>query len=501
MKRQKADVAMIGLGVMGSNLALNMADHRFDVSVWNLERTRTDEFLAENPDVPGSLTGYRTLKRLVESLERPRRIVMMIKAGAPVDSVNRKLLRLLDADDVVVDGGNSLWIDTERRQEELGRKDVYFVGSGVSGGEIGARFGPSLMPGGDRRAWQRLKPVWNAIAARVDRKTGRELEGGAPGRPVSGGVPCTTYIGTGGSGHYVKMVHNGIEYADMQLISEAYFLLKHLLALKADAIAKTFADWNRGELDSYLIEITADLLAQRDPLKPRRFLIDAILDTAGQKGTGKWTSISSLDLGVPAPTVSLAVFARFLSALKDERVAASGKLRGPKPDYRGSRDAAVAAIRDALYASKICAYAQGFALLDAARREHGWKLDLRSIARIWRGGCIIRARFLQRIAAAYEADRRLSNLMLDTAIRRSLTRAQSGWRTTVNLAATHGIACPAIMSALAYYDGYRSARLPANILQGQRDYFGAHTFERLDRPRGQFFHVDWADPSRPIEQK
>jgi 6-phosphogluconate dehydrogenase len=297
------------------------------------------------------------------------------------------------------------------------------------------------------------------------------------------------------------MVHNGIEYADMQLISESYFLLHRLLGLAPDAIAEVFAEWNRGDLDSYLIEITADLLAQKDPLRPRRFLIDSILDTAGQKGTGKWTSVSSLDLGVPVPTVAQAVFARFLSALKDERVAASKKLRGPKPDYRGSRRALIESVRDALYASKICAYAQGFALLDAARNEHGWKLDLRSIARIWRGGCIIRARFLQRIAAAYENERRLQNLLLDAAIRRHLNRAQAGWRRTVTLAAENGIACPAFMSALAYYDGYRSARLPANILQAQRDYFGAHTFERLDRPRGSFFHLDWADPKRPIEER
>jgi 6-phosphogluconate dehydrogenase len=501
MKNQKADAAMIGLGVMGSNLALNMVDHGFDVSVWNHERERIGEFLGENQSTPGQLTGCRSLKALVASVQRPRRIVMLIKAGSPVDSVNRQLLPLLDPGDVVVDGGNSLWSDTERRQTELAARKVHFVGSGVSGGEIGARFGPSLMPGGDRVAWQRLKPLWNAIAARVDRKTGREIEGARAGHPVKGGVPCTAYIGAGGSGHYVKMVHNGIEYADMQLISEAYFLLQRLLGLAPDEIARIFGEWNRGELDSYLIEITADLLAQKDPLKPRRFLIDSILDTAGQKGTGKWTSVSSLDLGVPAPTIAQAVFARFLSALKDERVAASKKLRGPRPAYRGSRKALIQAVRDALFASKVCAYAQGFALLDAARREHGWKLDLQSIARIWRGGCIIRARFLQRIAAAYDVDRRLPNLLLDASIRRRMNRAQAGWRKTVGLAATHGVACPAFMSSLAYYDGYRSARLPANILQGQRDYFGAHTFERLDQARGTFFHIDWADPERPIERR
>jgi 6-phosphogluconate dehydrogenase len=500
MKQQIGDVAMIGLGVMGSNMALNMADHGFAVSVWNLQRERTDTFLRENLDLPGALTGFRTLKKLVGSLERPRRIVMLIKAGDPVDQVHRKLLPMLDRGDIVVDGGNSLWSDTERRQAEAAKSGVHFVGSGVSGGETGARFGPSLMPGGDRAAWNRLKPVWNAIAAKVDRKTGREIEGASPGNPVKGGVPCTAYIGSGGAGHYVKMVHNGIEYADMQLISEAYFLLHRLIGMKPDEIAAVFERWNEGELDSYLIEITADLLAQKDPLHPRRFLVDAILDTAGQKGTGKWTSVSSLDLGVPAPTVAQAVFARFLSALKDERVAAGKKLGGPRKPYRGSRKALIEAVRDALYASKICAYAQGFALLAAAREEHGWKLNLRSIARIWRGGCIIRARFLQRIASAYDNDRGLGNLLLDPAIRRTIGRSQDGWRKTVALAATHGIPCPALMSALAYYDGYRTGRLPANILQGQRDYFGSHTFERLDRPRGQRFHVDWSDPKRPIER-
>ena len=501
MGNRKADVAMIGLGVMGSNLALNMADHGFDVAVWNLRPHKTDAFLAANPDVPGTLTGHKSLRSLVASLERPRRLVLLIKAGEPVDSVHRNLLPLLDAGDVVVDGGNSLWSDTERRQGEAAAKHVHFVGSGVSGGETGARFGPSLMPGGERKAWQRLEPVWSAIAAKVERKTGREIGGAQPGAPVEGGVPCTAYIGEGGSGHYVKMVHNGIEYADMQLISEAYFLLDRLLGMKPDAIAAVFHDWNRGVLDSYLIEITAELLAQKDPLQPRRFLIDAILDTAGQKGTGKWTSASSLDLGVPAPTVAAAVFARFLSSLKEERVAASRQFRGPKIAYRGSKRALIEAVRDATYASKICAYAQGFALLAAAREEHGWKLNLKSIARIWRGGCIIRARFLHRIAAAYDKKRDLRNLLLDPTIRRSIGRAQTGWRSTVALAAKHGISCPAFMSALAYFDGYRTKRLPANVLQGQRDYFGSHTFERVDRPRGRFFHVDWADPERPIEER
>jgi 6-phosphogluconate dehydrogenase len=502
MKQERlADIGMIGLGVMGSNLALNMLDHRFDVAVWNLESERTDSFCDEYDGSRGRLIPTKSLRKLVASIERPRRIVMMIKAGAPVDAVNRKLLPLLDKGDIIVDGGNSLWTDTERRQEELAAHGVHFVGSGVSGGEEGARFGASLMPGGSREAWKRLKPVWNAIAAKVDRKTGRPIEGALPGIPTRGGVPCTTYIGSGGAGHFVKMVHNGIEYADMQLICEAYFLFDRLLGLRPDEIAEIFADWNDGELDSYLIEITADLLAQKDPLKPRRFLVDSILDTAGQKGTGKWTSGVSLDLGVSAPTIAQAVFARFLSAIHAQRQQASKTLKGPKPTYRGSKRKLIEDVRDALYASKIAAYAQGFDLLTVASQEYGWKLKMKSIAQIWRGGCIIRAKFLRRIADAYDRDRKLPNLMLDPAIRRQLHRSQEGWRRAVSTAALQGVSCPAFMSSLAYFDGYRSKRLPANILQAQRDYFGAHSFERLDHLRGQFFHVDWADPKRPIERR
>ena len=498
MKKQLADIGMIGLGVMGSNLALNMLDHGLDVAVWNLEGDRTDAFVGEAAETPGTVIPTKSLKRLVASIERPRRIVMLIKAGAPVDAVNRQLMPLLDKGDIIVDGGNSLWTDTERRQQELAAKGIHFVGSGVSGGEVGARFGPSLMPGGDREAWKRLRPVWNAIAAKVDRRSGREIEGAAPGRPVRGGAPCTAYMGSGGAGHFVKMVHNGIEYADMQLICEAYFLMSELLGWKPDRIGEVFAEWDRGELDSYLVEITADLLQQKDPAKPRRFLVDSILDTAGQKGTGKWTSRVALDLGVASPTIAQAVFARFMSAIKQQRVDASRSLRGPRKPFRGSQKKLVDDIADALFASKIAAYAQGFALMQEASDEYGWKLKMKSIAEIWRGGCIIRARFLRRIADAYDRDRKLTNLMLDPAIRRRLLGAQEGWRRVVALSATHGVACPAFMSSLSYFDGYRTKRLPANVLQAQRDYFGAHSFERLDQPRGQFFHVDWSDPKRPM---
>ncbi|MDH3629425.1 MAG: decarboxylating NADP(+)-dependent phosphogluconate dehydrogenase, partial [Acidobacteriota bacterium] len=374
---------------------------------------------------------------------------------------------------------------------------IHFVGSGVSGGEVGARFGPSLMPGGSRDAWRILRPIWNAVAARVDRKTGRPIEGALPGKPVRGGEPCTTYIGSGGAGHYVKMVHNGIEYGDMQLICEAYFLLSELLGLRPPDVAEIFTKWNRGDLDSFLMEISAEILGQRDPDHPRRWIVDAIRDTAGQKGTGRWTSINALDLGVPAATIAEAVFARTLSARQEERGVASKKLRGPRKKYAASEKQLIDSVRDALYCSKVCSYAQGFSLMSEARREYGFKLNLAKIAKIWRGGCIIRAGFLQKIADAYTSDRKLPNLLLDPYFRRKLHGRQDGWRKTVAIAAQHGVSTPAFMSALAYFDGYRSKRLPANLLQGQRDFFGAHGFERLDRPQGQFFHIDWPDPKRP----
>jgi len=499
-KAASCDVGMIGLGVMGQNLALNMADHGFAVAAYNRSPEVTRGFVAENPDTPGGLVGCRTPRELVRRLRRPRRIVLLIKAGPPVDGVLAQLLPLLERGDVVVDGGNSLYTDTMRRERELAARGIHFVGSGVSGGEEGARFGPSLMPGGSREGWRAIKPVWSAVAARVDRESGRPLEGARPGRPVRGGVPCTTYIGADGAGHFVKMVHNGIEYGDMQLIGEAYFLLSRLLPAEPPRLARIFAKWNRGDLDSFLIEITADILRQRDPAHGDRWLIDAVLDAAGQKGTGKWTSAAALDLAVPAPTIAEAVFARFLSARKEARVAASRRLAGPAGRRGTAERGLVAAVRDALYCSKICSYAQGFDLMASAQDVHGWKLDFGAIARIWRGGCIIRARFLQKISEAYAREPRLGNLLLDPYFRRKLADGQTAWRRVVALAARAGIACPAFMSALAYYDGYRSAHLPANLLQAQRDYFGAHTFERVDRKRGRFFHVDWPDPRRPMRE-
>ncbi|HEY8516482.1 MAG TPA: NADP-dependent phosphogluconate dehydrogenase [Candidatus Binatia bacterium] len=492
-----ANVGLIGLAVMGQNLVLNMADHGFRVAVYNRTVETMQRFVAEHPDTPGGIVGCTTLEELVAALERPRKIVLLVKAGPAVDAIAEQLVPLLEKGDILIDGGNSLWTDTIRRERELAAKGIRFVGSGVSGGEEGARFGPSLMPGGAFEAWQEIEPIWTAIAAKVDEKTGKPLTGAAPGKPVTGGVPCTAYIGPDGAGHYVKMVHNGIEYGDMQLIAEAYALLRGLLGLDPEELADVFAEWNEGDLDSFLIEITAEVLRQRDPMKPRRFLIDAILDSAGQKGTGRWTATHALEAGVPATTITEAVFARVMSSLKDERVAASKTLRGPKFAYRGGKKALIDAVRDALYCSKICSYAQGFALMRAGEQEYGWKLDLGRIASIWRGGCIIRARFLQKITEAYARDEGLVNLLLDPFFKRKVQAGQESWRKVVALAAQAGIPAPGFMSALAYYDGYRSAVLPANLIQAQRDYFGAHTYERVDASRGKAFHVDWPDPKRP----
>jgi len=497
LAKNTAEVGMIGLGVMGRNLALNMADHGFSVAAFDVSASVTRQFVKDHGDTPGGLISCVTLAKLVARLERPRKIVLLIPAGKPVDDMIAKLSPLLDRGDIIVDGGNSLWTDTIRREKELAAKKLLFVGSGVSGGEEGARFGPSLMPSGSKEAWKHLKPIWTAIAAKVDRKTGKPLEGATPGKPIRGGVPCTAHIGPNGAGHYVKMVHNGIEYGDMQLICEAYSLMKELLGMRGDDMSKVFKQWNHGDLDSFLIEITADILQQKDPVNRRKFFVDVVLDTAGQKGTGKWTSINALDMGVHASTITEAVYARCASAIKEQRVAASRILRGPEQKYKGSQKKLINAIRDALYCSKICAYAQGFALMNQAQEDYGWKLDFGKIAMIWRGGCIIRARFLQKIADAYQQDKNLTNLLLDPYFKRTMNTAQTNWRFVVSTAAATGVPCPAFMSALAYYDSYRSASLPANLLQAQRDYFGAHTYERIDRPRGQFFHLDWPDPKRP----
>jgi 6-phosphogluconate dehydrogenase len=484
-----------------------MADHGFTVAVHNRTTETMERWLADiaaSEPSAGRVRGHGRLEELVADLEPPRKVVVLVKSSAvlpgerdAVDAVIGQLLPLLAPGDIVVDGGNSNWNATIRRAAELKEQGIRFVGSGVSGGEVGARFGPSLMPGGDPEAWPELEPIWSAIAAKVNPKTGKPLEDYAPGRPVTGGEPCTAWIGPDGAGHYVKMVHNGIEYIDMQLIAEAYHLMGSVLGLAPDAMAEVFAEWNAGDLDSYLIEITADILGQRDPAHPQRFFVDAVLDTAGQKGTGKWTSASALDLGVPANAMAEAVFARFLSALKDERVAAAKKLKGPEAKLPRGKKKAIAAVRDALYCSKVCAYAQGFQLMAEAQREHGWQLDFAALARIWRGGCIIRARFLQKIADAYRKKPELANLMLAPYFRKALTAGQEGWRRAVVMGVENGVSVPAFSAALAYYDGYRSKRLPANLLQAQRDYFGAHTYERVDQPRARFFHLDWPEPGRP----
>ena len=497
MAKTHSDIGLIGLAVMGQNLALNIADHGFQISVYNRTTEKTDKFVAENPHTPGGLVGTKTLEEFVQSLSKPRKMVILVQAGKATDAVIDGLVPLLEAGDIVIDGGNALWTDTIRREKTLREKKLRFIGSGVSGGEEGARFGPSLMPGGEPAAWKELKPIWQAIAAKVDAKTGRPLPGAAPGKPVKGGVPCTTYIGENGAGHYVKMVHNGIEYGDMQMICEAYALMGGLLDLKPADMAKIFAEWNAGALDSFLIEITADILQQKDPQTKRKAFVDVVLDTAGQKGTGKWTSTNALDMGVPAPTIAEAVFARCISAIKDERVAASKILKGPRKKYRGSKKALIAAIHDALYCSKICSYAQGFQLMRTAQEEYNWKLNFGQIAQIWRGGCIIRAAFLQKITEAYARNPKLANLLLDPYFNKTVQKAQENWRKVISLAAECGVPVPTFSSALSYYDSYRSARLPANLLQAQRDYFGAHTYERVDQPRGKFFHIDWPEKTRP----
>lgn len=505
MPTATADIGLVGLAVMGQNLVLNMADHGFKVAVYNRTTATMEQFIKANPQgvlgPGGALIGSAELKDFVASIKRPRKIVILVKAGAPTDAVIDSLTPLLEAGDLIIDGGNAEWNDTVRREKALNAKGFLFCGSGVSGGEEGARFGPSLMPGGAPAAWELLKPVWTAIAAKVDASSGKPIMGAAPGKPVSGGVPCTAYIGPGGAGHYVKMVHNGIEYGDMQLICEAYHFMRDVLALPVTQLAEIFAEWNKGDLDSFLIEITADILRQKDQRSGKPF-VDIVLDAAGQKGTGKWTITSALDLGVPAATMSEAVFARNMSALKEERVAAAKILRGPAMGEHSHSPGAgqhdwIACVRDALYCSKICSYAQGFALMHAADKANNWGLKLGEVASIFRGGCIIRARFLQKITEAYQRRSDLPNLLLDSYFADTINRLQANWRSVVARAAVQGVPVPAFASALSYYDSYRSASLPANLLQAQRDYFGAHTYERTDTPRGQFFHLDWPEPGRP----
>jgi 6-phosphogluconate dehydrogenase len=467
----RADIGLIGLAVMGQNLVLNMDDHGFTVAVHNRTAARVDEFLAS--EAKGTrVIGARSLEELVGHLKRPRRVMLLVKAGPPVDEFIERLAPLLDPGDIVIDGGNSNYEDSIRRAAGLESRRLLFVGTGVSGGEEGARHGPSLMPGGSPAAWPHIKPIFQAIAAKVD-----------------GGVPCCDWVGENGAGHYVKMVHNGIEYGDMQLIGESYHLLTEGVGLSPAEAQAVFAEWNRGPLESYLIEITADILDHRDD--DGQPLVDKILDAAGQKGTGKWTVVSALDLGMPVSLIAEAVFSRCLSALKEERVAASRILSGPAGRFDGDRSTWVDEVSRALYASKIVSYAQGYMLLREAAREHRWNLNYGGIALMWRGGCIIRSRFLGKIKEAFDRDPALRNLLLDGFFRDAIQASEAAWRRVVAFAALGGIPTPAFASALAFYDGYRRARLPANLLQAQRDYFGAHTYERVDRPRGQFFHTNW----------
>jgi len=465
-----ADIGLIGLAVMGQNLALNLADHGYSVAVYNRNPERTAQFLA-GPAAGTSIHGATTLGELVGTLVPPRRILLMVKAGAPVDGVLTDLAPMLASGDVVIDGGNSHFEDTARRVTELGARGIRFIGAGISGGEEGARHGPSIMPGGDPAAWPIVAEVLQAIAAKV-----------------ADGTPCCSWVGPGGSGHFVKMVHNGIEYGDIQLIAEAYHMMRVGLAMTHDEMADVFERWNRGRLESYLIEITAAVLRRRDEHGP---LLDRILDAAGQKGTGRWTVESALEMGQPTPLVAEAVFARAVSARKDERVLAASRLGPAGSAIEVDRTAALADLEAALYASKIVSYAQGFMLLEAASTEHAWGLDHGAIALMWREGCIIRAAFLERIRDAYLADPNLPNLLLDPGFAAVMTGADDGWRRAIARAVTAGIPVPASGSALAFYDSYRSERLPADLIQGLRDYFGAHGYERTDRPRGDFFHTDW----------
>jgi 6-phosphogluconate dehydrogenase len=473
-------VGLIGLAVMGENLALNIESRGYSMAVYNRTYEKTQAFMKEKA-AGRKFVGPKTLQEFVQSLEKPRRIILMVKAGQPVDDFINQLVPLLDRGDLLIDGGNSHFPDTIRRNKELAAKGLLFIGTGVSGGEEGALKGPSIMPGGQPDAYKLVEPIFTKIAAHVDAKSGKPIE-------TKDGVPCCTYIGPDGAGHYVKMVHNGIEYGDMQLIAEAYYILHTALGLDAKELHQIFSDWNEGDLDSFLIQITRDIFARIDE-ETGKPLVEMVLDKAGQKGTGKWTSTSALDLGVPAPTIAEAVFARCISAIKDERVAASKQLTGPSSKYTGDKKAFVDAIRDALYASKICSYAQGFQLMRAAAEENKWNLKYGEIAMIWRGGCIIRARFLNRIKEAYDRNPQLANLLLDPYFKGIIDRTQANWRKVVAATAELGIPAPAFSSALGYYDSYRSARLPANLLQAQRDYFGAHTYERVDKPG--IFHSSW----------
>ena len=467
----KADIALIGLAVMGQNLILNMNDKGFTVVAFNRTVSKVDDFL--NKEAKGTkVIGAHSIEEMVALLKRPRRVMLMVKAGAAVDEFIEQLLPHLEAGDIIIDGGNSLFEDTNRRTKYVESKGLLYIGTGVSGGEEGARHGPSIMPGGSPAAWPHVKEIFQKIAAKVE-----------------DGTPCCDWVGENGAGHYVKMVHNGIEYGDMELICEAYNLMKTGLGMTPDQMHDVFAEWNKGELDSYLIEITRDILAFKDT--DGQPLVDKILDTAGQKGTGKWTVESSQELGIPITLIAEAVYSRTISALKDERVAAARKLKGPKPSIKGDHKKFVEDIRHALYASKIISYAQGYMLMRAAANEYKWNLNYGGIALMWRGGCIIRSVFLGKIKEAFQEKPKLTNLLLAPFFRKAIKDSQRSWRNVIAAAAKKGIPVPAFSTALAFYDSYRSERLPANLLQAQRDYFGAHTYERIDKPRGEFFHTNW----------
>ena len=466
-----ADIGLIGLAVMGENLVLNMASNGYQVAVYNRTTSKVDNFIAGRA-AGQPIVGTHSLEELCSKLKRPRRVMIMVKAGGAVDKVIEGLLPFLEPGDIVIDGGNSEFPDSIRRTNDLAEKKILFIGTGVSGGEEGALKGPSIMPGGNPDAWEHVKPIFQAIAAKTDK-----------------GEPCCEWVGRGGAGHFVKMVHNGIEYGDMQMICETYDMMKNGLGMSNQEMHEVFAKWNEGVLDSYLVEITRDILGYKD--EDGVETVDVILDKAGQKGTGKWTAISALDVGQPLTLIGEAVFARCLSALKDERVEAAKVLDGPGTKFEGDKSAMVADLEQAFYASKIVSYAQGYQLMRAISDEKDWGLDYGAIALMWRGGCIIRSAFLNNIRDAFEKDAELTNLLLDDFFQHAVENAQAAWRRVVSTAVTLGIPMPAISAALAYFDGYRTERLPANLLQAQRDYFGAHTYERIDKERGEFFHTNW----------
>jgi 6-phosphogluconate dehydrogenase len=468
-----ADIGLIGIAVMGENLILNMESKGFTVAVFNRTTSKVDEFM-EGRGKGKKIIGCHSVEELAKNLKKPRKVMIMVRAGSPVDQTIQHLLPVLEKGDIIIDGGNSLYTDSTRRMKELESKGFLFIGTGVSGGEEGALKGPSLMPGGSKEAWPFVKDIFQSIAAKVE-----------------DGSPCCEWVGEEGAGHFVKMVHNGIEYGDMQLICEAYHIMKAVLGLSNEELHNVFAEWNKGDLDSYLIEITRDIFARKDDDDSSKYTVDLILDTAGQKGTGKWTVEAALDTGMPLTMIAEAVFARCLSATKGDRVEASKVLPGPSADFKGNKQAVIDSVRDAVFASKMVSYTQGYLLMSAAAKEFKWNLNFGGIALMWRGGCIIRSKFLGKIRDAFNQNPELHNLLLDPYFQEKISQCQRGWREVVSLAVMQGIPTPGISSALAYYDGLRCERLPANLLQAQRDYFGAHTYERIDAQRGVFFHTNW----------